>query len=220
MTTELHALDLGFRRRYLDHEAVCAQLVRWAEAYPDLIRLESAGMSPEDRDLTVVVVGREPDRVRPSAWIDANMHASELCGTNVCLGVIEDLLALHLEPTAPRHDLSPYMVEALRESLVYVMPRISPDGAEAVLTQGRFIRSVPRFDDAPHARAYWRREDLDGDGLALLMRVQHPAGEFVESAAWPGLMLRRTLDDAGPYYHLYPEGTVVNYDGHSLPASG
>lgn len=212
--------DDPHRRGYLGYTEMIGQLSGWAKAHPALVRLETIGQTPEGRDLVVAIVGRDPDRPRPAAWIDANMHASELCGTNVCLGVIEDLLALHRDPSQPPRGLSTYAVDVFRESLVYVMPRISPDGAEAVLTGGRFIRSVPRHAEAPTTRAYWRRHDLDGDGRAMLMRVEHPAGEFVPSSRFPDLMVRRTLDDDGPYYHLYPEGTIEQFDGEHVPEVG
>lgn len=218
MTQELEHEDLAFRSRYLGHDELMAQLRRWAERHPTLLRLEVIGTTPQDRELVVVTVGRDPTRIRPGAWIDANMHASEFCGTNVCLGVIDDLLALHLDPSQPRHGLSAYAAEVLRESLVYVMPRVSPDGAQAVLDEGRFVRSVPRHDDAPRETPHWRRHDVDGDGRAMSMRVEDPSGEFVASAHVPDLMVRRTIDDDGPYFHVYPEGTIEHYDGDHVPS--
>jgi hypothetical protein len=68
-----------------------------------------------------------------------------------------------------------------------------------------------------HQGPYWRHDDVDGDGIARLMRVEDPTGDFVESAATPGLLLPRQVDDAGPYYRVYPEGTVERFDGFTLP---
>jgi hypothetical protein len=105
----------------------------------------------------------------------------------------------------------------LRDVRFYVLPRMSPDGAEAVLTNGRYVRSVPRDERPARAHAYWRCDDVDGDGLALTMRVRDAGGEMVESPEFPGLLLPRTIDDPPPYYKVYPEGFVENFDGSTVP---
>jgi hypothetical protein len=107
--------------------------------------------------------------------------------------------------------------ERLRDVLFYIVPRMSPDGAECVLSTGRYVRSAPRDRRLNREAPRWLRGDLDGDGQSLLMRVAHPAGEFVESREVAGLMVSRRLDDAGPYYKLFPEGTIEPWDGASIP---
>jgi hypothetical protein len=50
-----------------------------------------------------------------------------------------------------------------------------------------------------------------------MMRIAHPAGEFVESTEVAGLMVSRRLHDPGPYFKLYPEGTIEPFDGANIP---
>jgi hypothetical protein len=127
------------------------------------------------------------------------------------------VLRLHADPKADVHGLPEHVRRALRDVLFYVLPRMSPDGAEAVLTTGRYVRSSPR-DTRPHRNhARWLGQDIDGDGLALLMRVRDEGGEFVESRAVPGLLVERRLEDPGPYYKVYPEGVIENFDGATIP---
>jgi hypothetical protein len=216
--TTVSALSRGFRSNYLDYATLTAQLRAWADAFPSLCKLLSIGKSAEGRDLWVLVVGRDPDRARPAMWIDGNMHAMELTGSSCALAFAEDLLRLHVEGASL--GLSPPVQAALAESLVYVMPRMAPDGAEAVLKTGRFVRSSP-VDDRPDRLApRWKLQDVDGDGLCLLMRVEDVAGDFVESKAVPGLMVARTLDDEGPFFKLHPEGVIEGWDGHHVPGWG
>ncbi len=212
----LTRLDRGFRGRYLDYEQLTAQVQAWADAFPALVRLRSLGRTPQGRELWLLQIGIEPDRARPAAWVDANMHASELAGSSVALAIAEDVLRLHLQPDAQRPHLPPHLGEAVRSVHLLVLPRMSPDGAEEVLRTGRFVRSVPR-DARPPRAAFWRCHDLDGDGLSLLMRRLDPTGEFVEHPERPGLMVRRELDDAGPFYKLWPEGSIEGFDGHTVP---
>src|SRR6266852_411931 len=133
-----------FRSKYLDYAELNAQLREWARAHPDFVRVSALGKSAEGRDIPLLTIGRDPDEARPAIWIDGNMHASELCGSSVALAMAEDVLALH----QGRHEaggkpLPGHMADALKDALFYVVPRISPDGAEEVLTKGRYVRSSP-----------------------------------------------------------------------------
>jgi hypothetical protein len=207
-----------FRSKYLDYAELMQQVREWSSKHPELVRLESLGKTAEGRDIPVVVIGRDPDEIRPAVWIDGNMHASELCGSSVALAIAEDVIGIHLG--ARRHgneSLPAHMGEAIKDALFYVVPRISPDGAEHVLRTGRIVRSVPRDARVERGTPRWIPGDVDGDGLALAMRVQDPAGELVEAVGFPGLLVERTIDDAGPFYKLYPEGLIEHWDGKHVP---
>ena len=215
--SRLASLDRGFRSAYLDHATIAAQLEAWHAAFPELTRLTTIGTTPEGRPLTVLTVGADPDRVRPTAWVDGNMHASELAGSSVALAIAEDFLAVHVEPERLR--LPAAVLERLRAVRLFVLPRMSPDGAEAVLTTGRYVRSVPRDPRPPGHAARWRTGDIDGDGRAQVMRVADPTGDYcAPHADHPDLLSARRLDDDGPYYRVYPEGTIENWDGFTIPA--
>jgi hypothetical protein len=211
----LDDLSLGFRNAYLDDARLTAQLRAWAEAFPTLCRLTSLARTPEGRDVWLLTIGPEPDRRRPAAWVDGNLHAAELAGSSVSLAIAEDLLALHLGDAGR---LPPPIAARLRELLVYVVPRISPDGAEAVIQTGRSVRSVPRDARVERGAPRWIPSDVDGDGQIRAMRVIDPAGELVEAPDFPGLLVERTLEDVGPFYKVYPEGLIEHFDGRTVPS--
>lgn len=203
------------RQTHPDHDQLDALVHDWARLHPEFVRLRSLAKTPEGRDVWLLTLGREPERVRPSLLVTANQHAAELAGSSVALGFAADVLAaLQGEPV---HDLSPALLQVVREGLVHVVPRVSPDGAEAVLKTGRYVRSAPRDDRPAQQHAHWINHDLDGDGQCLVMRIQDPTGELVESTEVPGLLVPRSLDDEGPFYKVYPEGSIANFDGHHVP---
>jgi hypothetical protein len=207
-----------FRTRYLDYDQLTAQVRGWAQSHPNIVRLESIGKSAGGRDLWVLTIGPDPDRARPGVWVDGNMHASEVCGSSAALAIAEDAIRLHTHPDEDLHGLPAHVRERLRDVLFHILPRMSPDGAESVLKTGRYVRSVPRDERLNRNHARWVSQDVDGDGLMMVMRKADAGGEFVESSEAKGLLLERTLEDPGPYYKVYPEGVIENFDGATIPS--
>ena len=154
------------------------------------------------------------------------MHASEVCGSSVALAMAEDILAIHQGAAEVGGKPFPaHMAEAIRETLFYVVPRISPDGAEEVLKRGRYVRSSPVNDRANKGHA------LLGDAptsTATASRATCAARTRTASSSNcatttaqpldPPVMGARMPEDPGPYFKLYPEGRIVNFDGRTIPA--
>jgi hypothetical protein len=204
---------------YITYETLTALLHDWRARHPRFVHLRSIGQSEQGRELWLLTLGPDPERQRPSAWVDGNMHGSELAGAQVALAIAYRVIQFHealaAGETTP-FGLPPSVVEALREVRFFVLPRMCPDGAETTLTSGAYVRSNPRDHRDESGKPRWIANDVDGDGRALLMRQEHPAGEFCESTRSPGLLLPRTIRSAGPFYRVFPEGHIQNFDG-SVP---
>jgi zinc carboxypeptidase len=217
-----------FRKKYLDYAELTQQLQHWAREHPQLVRVSAIGKSAEGRDIPLLTIGPEPEEARPAVWVDGNMHATELCGSSVALAIAEDVIGLHQgEPgprprpleggAATRGAIPAHVRDILRQVTFYILPRISPDGAEAVLKSGRYVRSSPVDQRRHKGHAYWEAHDFDGDGTIGFMRQQDDDGELVELEGYPNVMVPRTPDDPPPYYRLYPEGRIANFDGRRIP---
>ena len=211
-----------FRSQYLDYAQLTTRLETWAAAHPAFVRLSSIGKSREGRDLHLLTIGCDPDTPRPAVWVDGNMHASEFCGSSVSLAIAEDLIAIH----SGQRDvagLPAHMAEAVKSHLFHIVPRISPDGAEAVLKTGRYVRSHPADHRADRGRSYWQNADADGDGQMGYMRQHCADGEMVElkdedgKRFGHGVLVPRRPEDEGPFWRVYPEGHIVNFSGGRIP---
>jgi murein tripeptide amidase MpaA len=96
---------------------------------------------------------------------------------------------------------------------------VNPDGAELYLTTPALLRSSVRaWPDSEEEFAEFpglRREDVNGDGKILQMRVRDDnKGEWKASKKDVRLMIpRRPGERKGPFYRVYPEGTIKDFEG-------
>jgi murein tripeptide amidase MpaA len=195
-----------------------ADLVRfltdWAGAHPELVRLEPVGKSYEGREIYVMRVTNYrtgSDRDKPAFWVDGNIHASELAGSMACLHLLHRLITAHGK--------DPEVTRCLDTRAFYVCPRVNPDGAEWALADvPRIIRSSTRpypYDEEPIGGLV--REDIDGDGRILSMRIADPNGPWKPLKEDPRILVRRDpIETGGKYYRLLPEGRVDHYDGSTI----
>jgi murein tripeptide amidase MpaA len=205
--------------KYHTHDEVCAMLSSWAGKYESLTALESIGETADGKQLLLLTL-TDPSTgshdTKPAFWCDANTHAGEVVGCQCCLHLIHTLLS--------GWDAGdPATKSLLGTSTVYVLPRISPDGSEYMLTTPYSCRSSPVLFD-PSEQPGWIAEDVNGDGACLLMRQVDPAGDSKCSSADPRIMVQRapyeTGDDGTTFYRLVPEGIFKDYaDGAQQSAA-
>ena len=93
----------------------------------------------------------------------------------------------------------------------HIVPRLNPDGAEFVATTGGMLRS--RTEQQAKVPNTLYQEDVNGDGVILTMRQQHPDGGFVPDPQDERLLIRRRADSRGPTYRVLPEGFIHDWDG-------
>ncbi len=187
-------------------EFVCAL----ADARPDLVKLTTIGTSREGRELYMLTItdyqtGAPEDK--PAYLIHGNIHAAELSGTHAALYTARQLVVEHdksdmLNGTEPR---------SLQRVVFHIVPRINPDGAEFVVTTSGSVRS--RTDRSVREANTLYQEDVNGDGLILTMRKEHPDGQYAIDPKDQRLMIRRTKESSPPFYRTLPEGFIHDWDG-------
>jgi|NGEPerStandDraft_6_1074524.scaffolds.fasta_scaffold03583_2 murein tripeptide amidase MpaA len=199
---------------FYNHDELTRLLFAYAQAHPTLVVVQSIGKSYEGRDvwvatLTNIATGAAEDK--PAFWADGNIHAAELLASTAVLYFLHELLT--------KYGSDAEITELLDTRVVYLCPRLNPDGAELALAERpRHIRSSTRrypFEE-DHVEGL-TPEDIDGDGRILFMRVPDPHGAYKKCEADPRLMVAREPGEfGGEYYRLMPEGFIRNYDGLSI----
>jgi murein tripeptide amidase MpaA len=196
----------------LRYDELTRLLEAWAAARPDLLQLESLGATPQGRQmwfLTITSRATGPAHEKPALLVDGNMHATEWGGGVAALHFVRRLLSGYAGDEPIRR--------LLDTRAVYVLPRMSPDGVEATLVQGRFIRSADRPYPSERPQPGLHARDVDGDGRSVFMRLRDPNGPWKAHPREPRLLVRRAPDEAGgEYWRLLPEGDVTDYDGATI----
>ena len=198
---------------YYDHAAIGDLGRQLEEAYPDRCRLGSIGRSYEGRELWLFTVTNfdvgDPDR-KPAMYIDGNIHANEVQGTEVSL-----YTAWYLCEMADR---VAWVDSLLDHRTFYIVPSINPDGREHFFREANNPHSpragvAPRDSDGDGLVDEDGYDDLNGDGHITQMRRRNRNGRWLVSPEDPRLMIRARPDEPGEYELLGYEGYDNDGDG-------
>jgi hypothetical protein len=202
-----HAAE-GQADGYLDFDDLTEELETVVSG-SDRATLRSLGESGEGREIWLVEIlgpGDTPAADRPAVLVVGNLEADHLVGSHLVLEMARYLVSGEGSGS-----------DALADRVVYLIPRLNPDGAERFFAPvladgGRNFRPVDddndgRTDEDP-------TEDLNGDGLVTLMRVPDPLGPYAVHEDDERLMQEADPSErrAGGFT-LYWEGVDSDGDG-------
>ncbi len=113
------------RAGYHDYTQLTDELKRLRNAYPGLIRIDSAGKSIKGRELWYVVISdnADEDENEPNFLYHANMHGDEVVGRELMLYFMEHLLQSYGKDSR--------ITQLVDHSQIFIMPSMNPDGFEA-----------------------------------------------------------------------------------------
>lgn len=200
--------------RYYRYKELTDLLHAFAKEYPNLVSIESIGKSHEGKDIWLATVTDSITGThdsKPAFWCDGNIHASEVSASTAVLYLLNKLC------TQYGNDQS--VTKAMQSRTFYLVPRLGPDGAEWALEDvPRIVRSGTRaypYDEDDHYGL--EREDIDGDGRILSIRIKDSNGAWKKCENEPRLMVRREPGETeGEFYRLMPEGVFHSYDPLTL----
>ncbi len=195
---------------YLDHDGLTRELRSLTQG-SDLVRMRSLTKTLGGRDVWLLEVGSRSGGAldeRPGVLVVGNLEGSHLVGSALALEGVRYLLG---------HASDEAVTKALDTQVFYFVPRLNPDGAEAMFAKAKWERRTngrPFDDDNDGRTDEDGPEDLDGDGYVTVMRVKDPGGAYLPDAADPRVMKRAdpSKGESGAY-KLYFEGTDEDGDG-------
>jgi len=128
-----------------------------------------------------------PALEKPAYWIDGNTHAGEVTGSTVVLYTLWSSLT-HYSRDAT-------LTRLPDRSALYLLPRLSVDGAEWYLTTPYSLRRSTRLYPDVEERDGLYPEDINGAGLILQMRLKDPNGAWKCADQDVRIMRRREMDE-------------------------
>jgi len=183
-------------------------ITAWCAAFPNLVKSYPIGKTYEGRDILCLEItspGTAPDE-KPGYYIDANFHAGEVTGSAVALYTVSWFLE--------NYGTNPEATLLLDKFTWYVVPRVCIDGSEMYFNTPFTLRSSTRLFPDTEDKPGLHGEDMNGDGIISMMRIEDPHGDWKVSEHDPRLMTRRKPDDInGTFYQVYQEGRIVDFDG-------
>ncbi len=193
---------------YYKYDKLTKLLKEYAEKYPQFFKLSSICTTAKGREVWVCEItdfSHKTPEQKPAYYVDANHHAGEVTGS---------MAAIHLIVTLLDKSHKQKYADLLKDTVFYIIPRISPDGAEAYLSSPNKLRSVDRPYPLEKPQDGLHIADVDGDGVIRMMRVKSPLGYWKEHKDDARVMVKRSPSDfGGEYYNVYPEGIIENFDG-------
>lgn len=111
--------------QYHGYAALTAALAAYAESYPAICRMFSLGQSVEEREIWAVKITDNPDAEEdePEVKYVSTMHGDEPIGTELCLYLIDLLLA--------DYGADPRITGLVDETEIWIVPLMNPDGRES-----------------------------------------------------------------------------------------
>jgi hypothetical protein len=204
--------EIAFNR-YYTYEELLGHMRKIAEAYPDIVKLESIGKSGEGRELVVAIVNSTktgPDTSKPGFWIDGNVHGNEIQSAEVVLYTLWYL--------AKSYGHNQDLTEILDNASFYLVVSQNPDGREGWFREAHTSSSSRHNrrkvdndrdglldEDAP--------EDLNGDGMITQMWIADPNGRFIRDRNDDRVFVRVAADQKGEWTSLGEEGVDNDGDG-------
>ena len=168
------------------------------------VAVSSIGRSSGGRDLPLVTIGT-PSPGRPALLVVAGLDGSHLVGSEIAAELVAKLLADEALPA---------------DAVVYLLPRMNPDAADATLSAPavQSATPVPVDDDRDGTADEDGPRDLNGDGVVTQMRVADPkpplVATHVADASEPRLLRPADpLKGETPVYALLVEGLDADGDG-------
>lgn len=188
------------QQNYRDPASMEARIRQLQRQYSDLMDVTTLTQTEGGRLLLGMAIGEGDKDTKPGIAIVGGVEGSHLLGAELAMGMAEQLLERRNESTKA----------LLQSHTFYIIPQVSPDAAQQYFNRIRYERSANaretdtdrdgRLNEDPG-------EDLNGDGLLTMMRVEDSSGDWMPHPADNRVLVKASTEkgEKGRYL-LLPEG--------------
>jgi hypothetical protein len=188
---------------YRSAEQLSADLQALAGQHSQLVQIQSLTQTPGGHDIWALSLSNGPAENHPGLAIVGGVDGSHLLSVELAAQLAKDILENH--------------PEWLEKTTFYIFPNMNPDATEQYFKNLKYERRGNgtatdedrdgRLDEDPF-------EDLNGDGLITMMRVEDPTGSYIALEEEPRIMVKANPDQGQTgKYRLLTEGRDNDQDG-------
>lgn len=185
---------------YADYAALTAQVIELDKS--TWVTATSLGQTLGGRDIHLLTLGEGEADQKPAVLIVGGAVPSHLVGSELAMRLARKLAA--------KADADEAGAALLKRFTFYIIPRVSPDAAEAFFTQPWVQRDAnlrDTDDDGDGRLNEDGPDDLNGDGAITMMRISDPSGEWMLHPHDPRVLIRAEADkNEQGAYRLLVEG--------------
>ncbi len=204
----LGVFAFGFSQGYRNHAQLSQKLKSLETSSGGTAKLQSIIKTAGDKDIWMMEIGLGDRANHPAIAVVGGVEGSHVVSQEIALGFIEKLLA-----GAQKDSIK----NLLNTTTFYVFPNMSPDATEQYFAALKYERSgnaFPTDDDRDGKVNEDPYEDLNGDGIITMIRVEDATGKWKTHPADPRILIIANGEkgERGNYL-LYTEGTDNDKDG-------
>jgi hypothetical protein len=199
---------LSFAQGYRNHSQLSQKLKSLETSSGGAAKLQSITKTAGGKDIWMMEIGLGDRTNHPAIAVVGGVEGSHIVSQEIAVGFIEKLLSGVQKDS---------IKNILNTTTFYVFPNMSPDATEQYFAALKYERSgnaFPTDDDRDGKINEDPYEDLNGDGLITMMRVEDPTGKWKTHPADERVMVIANAEkgERGSYL-MYTEGTDNDKDG-------
>jgi hypothetical protein len=195
-------------QNYSSHSELTSKMKALNNAHKNLTKLQSVAKTKDGNDVWLLTIGSGDVKNHPGIAIIGGAKASHVLGTELTLRFAEQLLS-----TANSEETK----ALLASTTFYVFPQINPDASAQYFADLKYERDGnSRSTDADRDGLYDEDgfDDLNGDDLITIMRIEDKTGNWTMHKDDPRVMVKADTDKGEKgSYKLFTEGRDNDKDG-------
>jgi hypothetical protein len=165
-------LIIQAQTNYSNYAQMSQRVQRLAQQYPQVVQRKTLTKTVGGKDILMLTIGSGETEKHPALAVVGGVEGSHQLGIELALRFAEQLAA-----SANTDSIK----TLLANHTFYVFPNMSPDASEQYFASFRFSRNGNAKDTDDDRDGKMNEdgfEDLDGNGVITMMRIQDPIGRF------------------------------------------
>jgi hypothetical protein len=187
ITLFIGVMQLSAQTQYSNYKTMSQKVEALTKEFPLFCTSKSLIKTAGGKDIWIITIGTGDKDNKPGIAIVGGVEGSHILGKELAAGFAASIL---------KEASSDEIKKLLDKVTFYILPDVSPDATEQFYSDLKFERNINSkstdddkdfiFDEDPY-------EDLNKDGYITLIRVNDPAGKFIESTEDKRIMTEADL---------------------------